>query len=55
MNEVKPIKKLCASCKYRTYEHDMKTYVCDDPDGEYFGEPVRKNEHCPDWSGKEEE
>lgn len=54
MKEIKPIKKSCASCEYRTYEHDLKTYVCDDPDGEYFGEPVREREHCPDWMNKNE-
>lgn len=47
--------RICQNCIYYEYEHDMKTYICGDPDGEYFGEPVREREHCPDWSGKEEE
>lgn len=53
MREIKKPDRRCRTCGHAEYEHDAKMFSCMNEDGEYFGQFVRDDEHCPDWEGKD--
>lgn len=46
------MEKCCGNCKYNTYYKGER--VCDNHDGEYYGEYVEWGEKCPDWEEKDD-
>lgn len=45
--------KCCGTCKYNGYDRENKSFICDNPDGEYFGCDTGYSDKCPDWEEKE--
>lgn len=40
--------EICGTCKYHQPE-SIGDFVCDNPDGKYFGDYTEYGDHCPDW------